>query len=106
MLIKDRDRLIRKCEEFYIKLYRTRRPQDQPFTDVHCKETGQPPPILPFEVRDAVTHLKRDKAPGEDNITAGILQDWGGNPVSRCSRSCSTDALRMAKFPAAGRMHR
>ena len=80
-LIEDRDRLIRKCEEFYIKLYRTRRPQDQPFTDVHYKETGQPPPILPFEVRDAVKRLKRDKAPGEDNITTGTLQEEGRNQL-------------------------
>ena len=30
---------------------------------------------------------------------------WG-NPLSRCSRSYSKDALRMAKFPVARRMHR
>lgn len=94
-LIKDRDRLISRSEKFCTKLYSTKTPQDQPFTDVHYKETGQPPPILHSQVRDAV---KRDEVPGdpEDNITAGILQD-GGNPLSRCSRSCSTDA--------SGRMH-
>ena len=76
-LIKDRDRLISRSEKFCTKLYSTRTPQDQPFTDVHYKETGQPPPILPSQVRDTVKRLKRDKAPGEDNITAGILQDGG-----------------------------
>ena len=40
-------------------------------------ETGPIPPILPSEVRNAIKRLKREKAPGEDNITAGILQDWG-----------------------------
>ena len=33
---------------------------------------------LPSEVRDAVKRLKCDKAPEEDNITAGILYDGGG----------------------------
>ena len=51
---------------------------------------------LPSEVRDAVKRLKCDKAPEEDNITAGILYDRGGGEwdlLPRCSRSCSVDAL-------------
>ena len=43
-------------------------------------ETGPIPPILPSEVRSAINRLKRDKAPEEDNITDGIVQD-GGEPI-------------------------
>lgn len=79
-LIEDRDRMIKKCEEFYTELCSTRRPQDQPFINGHYMVTGPLPPILPSEVRNAVKRLKRDKAPGEDNITAGILQE-DGEPI-------------------------
>ena len=33
-------------------------------------------------MRNAIKRLKRNKAPGEDNITAGILQD-GGEPIGK-----------------------
>ena len=82
----------------YIKLYRTGRPQDQPFTDVHYKETGQPPPILPFEVRDAVKRLKRDKAPGEDNVTAGILQE-GRGPIVKMFTKLFNRCIADGKVP-------
>ena len=66
-LIEDRDRMIKRCEEFYTELYSTRRAQDQPSIDGHYMETGPLPPILPSEVRNAIKRQKRDKAPGEDN---------------------------------------
>ena len=36
-----------------------------------------PPSILPSEVEASIKRLKRNKAPGEDNITGGIFQDGG-----------------------------
>lgn len=57
--IEHRARMIKKCEEFYTKLYITRRPQDQRFTDAHYMETCPLPLILPSEVRDAIKRLKR-----------------------------------------------
>ena len=35
-------------------------------------------------MRDAVKRLKCDKAPEEDNITAGILYDGGGGGMTYC----------------------
>jgi exonuclease III len=80
-LIHDLEKIVKRCEEFYTKLYSTRQPQDQPFIEDHENAARQAcPAILPAEVREAIKQLKRDKAPGEDNITAGILQD-GGEPI-------------------------
>ena len=53
-LIEDRDRMIKRCEEFYTELCSTRRPQDQPFINSHYMVTGPLPPILPSEVRNAI----------------------------------------------------
>ena len=39
--------------------------------------TIDPPSILPSEVEASIKRLKRNKAPGEDNITGGVLQDGG-----------------------------
>ena len=39
--------------------------------------TIDPPSVLPSEVEASIKRLKRNKAPGEDNITGGILQDGG-----------------------------
>ena len=76
------ERMIKRCEEFYTELYSTKRPQDQPFLSDNNSNTTKTrvPPILQSEVRAAIKHLKRDKAPGEDNVTANILQD-GGEPI-------------------------
>ena len=78
-LINDFNRLIKRCEEFYTELYNTRRPQDQPSTDLET-DIVPPPPILISEVESAIKKLSRGKAPGEDGVTAGILKD-GGQPI-------------------------
>ena len=87
--------MVRRCKEFYTKLYGNRRPQEQPFTDVHYKETGSLPPILPSEVRDAIKRLKPHKAPGEDNILLLASCRMGGEPIvkmfTKLSNGCIVD---------------
>ena len=39
-----------------------------------------PSPILQTAVSAAIKRLKRNKAPGNDNITADVLKD-GGEPI-------------------------
>lgn len=91
--------MIKRCEEFYTELYNTRRPQDQPFIDGHYVETGPIPPIRPSEVRNAIKRLKRNKAPGEDNITARILQD-GGEPIVKILTKLFNRCVVEGKVPS------
>ena len=78
--IHDRDRMIKRCEEFYTNLYSIKLPQGQPFVQIHNTRSIPTPPILPTEVSAAIKRLKRNKAPGHDNITADVLKD-GGEPI-------------------------
>ena len=62
-----------------MKLYRSRRvladhdSHDDPTTTSTIDSLF----ILPSEVEASIKRLKRNKAPGDDNITGGILQDGG-----------------------------
>ena len=42
---------------------------------IQKNSTIDQPSILPSDVEASIKRLKRIKAPGEDNITGGILQD-------------------------------
>ena len=78
-LIRDFNRMIQRCEEFYTKLYSTRQARQSSVLALPATYEP-PPPILPSEVRVAIKRLKRGKAPEEDNITTAVLQD-GGEPI-------------------------
>ena len=71
--------IVKRCVEFYEELYRSRRASAE--QDSHDNRTTtstiDPPSILPSEVEASIKRLKRNKPPGEDNITGGILQDGG-----------------------------
>ena len=77
--IHDKDRIVKRCVEFYEELYRSRRASaDQDSRDDRTTaSTIDPPSILRSEVEASIKRLKHNKAPGEDNITGGILQDGG-----------------------------
>ena len=82
--IHDRDWMIKRCEEFYTNLYSTKLPQGQPSVQIHNTRSIPPPPILPTEVSAAIKRLKRNKAPGNDNITADVLKSTGTATRSSC----------------------
>ena len=69
-----------EVEEFYTNLYSTKLPQGQPSVKIHNTRSTPPPPILLTEVSVAIKRLKRNKAPGNDNITADVLKD-GREPI-------------------------
>ena len=78
--IHGQDRMINRCEEFFANLYSTKLPQGLPSVQIQRDTRNTPPPpILPIESA-AIKRLKRNKAPGNDNITADILKD-GGEPI-------------------------
>ena len=96
--IHDRDRMIKRCEEFYTNLYSTKLPQWQPSMQIHNTRSTPPPPILPTEVSAAIKRLKRNKAPGNDNITADVLKD-GGEPILQMFTNMFNRCLREGKLP-------
>ena len=78
--IHDKDRIVKRCVEFYEELYKSRRAsadQDDSRDDRTTTSNTDALSILQSEVEVSIKRLKRNKAPGEDNITGGILQDGG-----------------------------
>ena len=78
--IHDKDRILQKCVEFFEELYKSRRAsadQDESRDNRKTTSSTDALPILQSEVEASIKRLKRNKAPGEDNITRGILQDGG-----------------------------
>ncbi|KAI8522202.1 hypothetical protein Bbelb_019560 [Branchiostoma belcheri] len=105
-VIDDLDRMVKRCEEFYTNLYSTRQNTDRASTSTpRNNRTGEQnterlPPILPSEVRAAIERLKLNKAPGDDNITAGILK-CGGEPLVTKFTQIFNKCLSEGKVPSA-----
>ena len=59
-----------------------------------------PPSILPSEVEASIKILNHNKAPGEDNITGGILQD-GGDAMMQGLTDLFNTCLRHRQVPKA-----
>ena len=87
--------MIKRCEEFYTNLYSTKLPQGQPSVQINNTRNTPPPPIPPTDVSAAIKRLKRNKAPGNDNITA----DVGGEPIVQMFTNMFNRCLREGKLP-------
>ena len=96
--IHDRNRMIKRCEEFYTNLYSTKLPQGQPSVQIHNTRSTPPPPILPTEVSAPINRPKRNKAPGNYNITTDVLKD-GGEPIVQMFTNMFNRSLREGKLP-------
>ena len=96
--IHDRDKMIKRCEEFYTNIYSTKLPQGQPSVQIHNTRSTPPPPILPTEVSAAIKRLKRNKAPGNVNITTDVLGD-SGEPIVQMFINMFNRCLREGKLP-------
>ena len=83
--IHNKDRIITRCVEFYQELYRSRIVPAQNVEPQQLFRTtvvDTLPEILPEEVEVSLKRLDRNKAPGDDNITGGMLLDGGATIVS------------------------
>ena len=96
--IHDRDRMIKRCEEFNTNLYSTKLHQGQPSVQIDNTRSSPPPPILPTEVSAAIKRLKRNKAPGNDNITADVLKD-GAEPIVQMFTNMFNRCLQRRQTP-------
>ena len=99
MYTHDQDRMIKRCDEFYTNLYTTQLPQGQPSVQIRNTRNTPPPPIIPTEVSAAIKRLKRNKAPGNANITAGVLKD-SMELIVQMSTNMSNRCLREGKLPS------
>ena len=106
MHIHDQDRMIKRCEEFYTNLYSTKLPQGQPSVQIQRYALNTPPPpILKTEASAAIKRLKRNKAPGNDNITADVLKD-GGEPIFQMFTNMFNRCLSEGNSQTAEKMRR
>ena len=80
MYIHDKDRIVKRCVEFYEEPYKSREASDdQDSRDDRTRTSSfDPPSILPSEVEASIKRQKRNKAPEEDNIT------WHPSRWRRC----------------------
>ena len=80
MHIHDKDRIVKRCVEFYEELYRSRRAsadQDS-HDDPTTTSTIDPPSMLQIRSWGINKETKaQSKHSGEVNITGGMIQDWG-----------------------------
>ena len=81
--IRDKDRIVKRCVEFYKELYSSRRASADQAShgDQTTASTIVQSSMLPWEVEVSINRLMRNKAPGEDNITGGILQGGGEDVI-------------------------
>ena len=97
--LHDQDRMIKRCEEFYTNLYSTKLPQGQPSVQIQRYTLNTPhTPILPTEVNADIKRLKRNKAPGNDNITEDVLK-YGGKPIIQMFTNMFNRCLSEGKLP-------
>ena len=66
--------MIKACRE---ELYKSRRASADQDDSRDDRTTTSSTDALQSEVEASIKRLKRSKAPGEDNITGGIIQDGG-----------------------------
>lgn len=70
------------CEELY-------QDEDASCGIIHDPVKDPEPGILRSEIEEAIRKLKRDKAPGPDQITAEVLKGLGPNGVSNLHNICN-----------------
>ena len=71
-IIKCRERMVTRVQEFYEKLYSSC--INVPVTN-QVTDTSEVPHMSVDEVKHALNKTKRGKAPGEDGITSDMLKD-------------------------------
>ena len=67
----NRERIVERCAEFYQKLY------EDTVQNITKMEAEDVPSILTYEVEKALSEMKSNKAPGEDQIVVEMIRAGG-----------------------------
>ena len=94
-IAKCRDRMLKIAEEFYAELYTSKTRVNPINTSVEYTEI---PEITTSEVAFALNHMKRGKAPGDDDITTDLLKDAGEDLYKKLAQLFS-NCLKEKKVP-------
>ena len=98
-IIKCRERIMERTKEFYQELYASKN-----HTCAHPSykkdDVQKPfiPPVTTSEIHQAINQLKRNKAPGEDNITPDLIKDAAEIITPRLA-NLFTECLKQGKIP-------
>ena len=101
--IHNRNCIVTCFVEFYQELYRSRWLQTntmEPQQPHRPSMDDAPPIILPAEVEASIKKLDHSKAPGEDNIIGGVLQD-GREAIVNLITQLFNKCLQLCQVPKA-----
>ena len=93
----DRSQITKAIEDFYRDLYSTNQP-DWREGENWTEKAEEVPPIMKEEVRHALNRMKKDKAPGEDQLTADILK-LGGEETIEILTKLFNKIVQLEKIP-------
>ena len=95
-----RDRIVDRARDFYEKLYSSDINNNETLEEeLTIRDNSQNvPEITPNEVERTIQQLKRNKTPGEDNITPDVLKDASPS-IRKILAKLYTECLRQNMIP-------
>jgi hypothetical protein len=95
-IITDRNKIVERCADFYSKLYAS----DKVRPSTQMAQNDDIPRVLRSEVEHAMKYMKRNKAPGEDEIVIELMKEGGCVTADQLAR-LFTSCIRSRKVPEA-----
>jgi len=83
LLTSNREEILEICSTFYQDLYSSKTEGDLDEERVMSPENSEIPPITQEEVNEAIKQMKKNKAPGIDEITSDIIKEGGKETVTQ-----------------------
>ena len=91
--IIDRERILKRCAEFYQTLY-----EEDPSQDMQATSAEEIPSILKSEVEKAVHHMSNNKSPVEDRVVIEMIKAGGDILITKLQHLFNR-VIEMEKVP-------